>query len=269
MSENDLSRDEYNKLRERLHGFTNQPPALLRARWRLDWAKTFALMSVFGGIMAAHVWFVWDAGAPGQQLMIAIPVVLYSIAELFILGHRIKQIPDYHDRLAAAYARFPEHSSELDARVKQSYSTSLAYYSKRQRAEIIMLEKAKVQSGKDLRWSVVVLIMVSALFAASVAACVGIQGAFGSLFGVLAVVLGLGTLLALFGVGEGLSTALDDRIMLRHISRERLALRDMRRELTPEELTGALSAATDVVDKRGGLSTVRGESGDLSGVDER
>lgn len=268
MSDDSLNLDEYKNLRERLSSFTNQPPALLRARRRIDWVKTFALMGVFQGIMAAHIWYVWDPGAPSQQFMISVPVVLYGIALLFILGNRIKQIPEYRRRLAAAREKFPEHSNQLDSQRKESYSAELANFSERQRAEIILLEKAKVQSGKDLRWSVMVLIIVGILFAASITACVGIQGSFGSLFGVLAVILGLGMVLALFGVGEGLSTAIDDRIMLRHISRERLALRDMRRDITPEELTGALSAAAEGGEKRGGLSAVRGERGGLSGVDE-
>lgn len=241
------------------------PPSLVRARRRVAWGKTLALMALFGVIMGAHVWWVWDPGAVGQRFMVGVPIVLYGLAEVFILGARLREIPAYRQQLRASLAAYPEREALPEGEARRSYEGALAELTARQRAEISSRRQAYKEAKSEAKSGAVWLFGAATLLMGNFALCkVGAAASsVGAVLGLTFVVLGLVCFLLLLSLGQRVSDLLDERIMLGHIAREQYALRDLRREAAPEELTGALSEAAQA-EHRGALSPIEAPEGALS-----
>jgi hypothetical protein len=256
--------DAFDRLRARLYASSHLPPGVVRARRRIEWGKTFALMAFFGGVMTAHVGFVWDPSGPLQTFMVGTPIALYGTAILIVLLSRVVQIPAHRARLRAARERFQEHEDAVAAGDTSAYSELLASVSGEQSRDLELLGEAKEHSRGALTWSSAATAVGAGVFALNVALCVGIEGSV--LFGLTSVFFGLAFLIQLFGWGNALKTAIDDHLMHGHLEREVTRLRDMRRDVLPEELTGALSAPTDAR-AQGALSQAAARAADLALAD--
>lgn len=248
-----------------------QPPGLMRARWRVRRAKTLLGMSVYVCVAAAHTWYVWGlAVAPTYRLLaLAVPMLLYVFAEYRILRSYLRARSEYRRQLQFSLDRFPEHA-DVSAEDVDHYGSALVDYYAQQGLELATVERAVAQVKRSTMKSAAYFVLCAALLGLNLVGCMsGITTNSGSLqlLGGSGVIIAVLTMVAFVSMGRDASDVIDLRVMLRHMRRERFELRDMRRELASEDLTGALSAPSDGESVRGALSEARASAGALTARD--
>ena len=217
------------------------PPALLRSRQRIAWAKTLLMSLFFLGAAAAHIQYAWVPGGGSLALMLGPPLVIHGLLLSLLFGSRIVQHVEYRRQLRDSLLHFPNESDvELDIEHRRE---RLAKFTVFQQANLKQLEDSSTKSMADFKSTGVFVGVMAGIYALNIVLCQieNLPDILGSLLGYSAMLLTFGVFLGVFVTLTKAQEALDERVMLKVVAREQRALRDMRREIEADELTGALS----------------------------